>query len=60
MDEALATVIEVLHGAGSQDEATRLAASDQLLAYFREPGFAGILSVCNEIALILHETLLLA
>lgn len=45
MDAEIANVIEVLNGAGSGDEATRNAASAQLLEYLRAPGFAGALVV---------------
>lgn len=45
MDETLVAVLEVMHGASGADAAIRPTASGQLLAYFREPGFAGVLSV---------------
>lgn len=56
MEEALATVVRVLHDSADSDEATRTSASGQLLAFLREPGFAGILSVRLLNPLICHLT----
>lgn len=44
-EDPTAGVIAVLVDAGQADEATRNAASAQLMAYFKEPGFASVLVV---------------
>jgi len=45
MEDPIGTVMEVLSNAASAYDAIRNPASAQLLAYFKEPGFAGVLVV---------------
>lgn len=56
MDETLVAVLEVMHGATGSDDAIRPTAANQLLAYLREPGFAGVLSVRTMRSMILART----
>ena len=45
MENPIGAVMEVLQAVANRDTAIRNAASEQLLAWLREPGFAGMLLV---------------